>query len=136
MAKEVFPHATEYTTTRKHDGREYEIRIADLMIPTCRNCGAQTFSVGDDEKIIAALRAQAGLLTAEEIRQQRAELQLSQEELAELLGVARDTISRWETGTLIQSRAMDNLLRLFFESDEVRRRLGQRLALALPSAGG
>jgi len=48
--------------------------------------------------------------------------------MAELLGVAKETISRWETGALIQSRAMDNLLRLFFESEDVRRRLDQRFA--------
>ncbi len=37
-----------------------------------------------------------------------------QQELAARIGVAEATISRWETGTLIPSRAMDNLLRLSF----------------------
>ncbi len=123
-AKEVFPKATDYTTTRKHDGREYTIRVPDLAIPTCRKCGAQTFSVGDDDRIFAALRVQIGLLTPQEIRQRRG--LLSQQELAEHLGVAKETISRWETGALIQSRAMDNLLRLYFESEEVRTLLAKR----------
>src|SRR5262249_5932204 len=39
---------------------------------------------------------------------------------AERLGVAPETISRWVNGALIQSRAMDNLLRLFFALPEVR----------------
>ena len=34
--------------------------------------------------------------------------------------VAPETISRWVNGALIQSRAMDNLLRLFFALPEVR----------------
>jgi hypothetical protein len=81
-AQEVFPQATDYTTTRKHDGRAYTIRIPDLAIPTCRKCGDQTFSVGDDNRIIAALRAQIGLLTSEEMQKGRGQLQMTQEELA------------------------------------------------------
>jgi putative zinc finger/helix-turn-helix YgiT family protein len=134
-ALEVFPQATDYTTTRKHDGRAYTIRIPDLAIPTCRKCGAQSFSVGDDERIIAALRAQLSLLTPQEIQERRGQLELNQQEMAEQLGVAKETISRWETGALIQSRAMDNLLRLFFESEEVRRLLRQRRRLRESVAG-
>jgi putative zinc finger/helix-turn-helix YgiT family protein len=125
-AKEVFPKVTDYTTSAKHDGRVYTIHIPDLAIPTCRNCGAQTFSIGDDERIIAALRTQVGLLTPQEIQARRGRLEMSQQQLAEQLGVAKETISRWETGAMIQSRAMDNLLRLFFESEEVRRLLQRR----------
>jgi putative zinc finger/helix-turn-helix YgiT family protein len=131
-AKEVFPQATDYTTTRKHDGRTYTIHIPDLEIPTCRNCGAQTFSVGDDDRIIAALRAQVGLLTPEEIQKRRGQLEMTQQELAEQIGVAKETICRWETGGMIQSRAMDNLLRLFFESEEVRTLLRERFVPSPP----
>jgi putative zinc finger/helix-turn-helix YgiT family protein len=119
-AKEVFPKATDYTATVKHDGRTYTIRIPDLEVPTCRKCGTQTFSVGDDERIVAALRAELGLLTPQTIHEERGRLGMTQQELAKQLGVAKETISRWETGSLIQSRAMDNLLRLFIASEEVR----------------
>ena len=118
-AHEVYPQATNYTTTVKHDGRAYSVRIPDLAIPTCRKCGDRTFAVGDDERIIAALRAQLGLLTPEEIQEQRGRLNMTQLELAEQLGVTEEAISHWERGVL-QSRAMDKLLRLFFESEEVR----------------
>jgi hypothetical protein len=53
----VYPKATEYSTTMKHDGRDYTICVPDLMIPTCRKCGEQTFSVASDEPIWTALRA-------------------------------------------------------------------------------
>jgi putative zinc finger/helix-turn-helix YgiT family protein len=125
-AKEVFPQSTDYRTTRKHDGREYTIHIPDLEIPTCRKCGEQLFTVGTDDRIVVALRAQVGLLTPQEILEGRG--RLTQQELADQLGVAKETISRWETGGMIQSRAMDNLLRLYFESEEVRRLLRQRFA--------
>jgi hypothetical protein len=67
-AKEVFPKVTDYTTTVKRDGREYTIRIPDLVIPTCQKCGGQTFAVGDDDRIRAALRDQFALLTPQEIQ--------------------------------------------------------------------
>jgi putative zinc finger/helix-turn-helix YgiT family protein len=117
--KEVYPQATDYETTIKHDGRPYTFRIPDLMIPTCRKCGAQVLTSAEDERIRDALRAEAGLLTSQEIKIRRVQLGMNQQELAEQLGVAKETISRWETGA-IQSRAMDNLLRLFFALPEVR----------------
>ncbi len=127
-AKEVYPTPTDYTTSRKHDGRAYEIHVPDLVIPTCRKCGEQTFSVGTDDRITAALRVQVGLLMAEEIRSMRDRLEMSQQKLAEQLGIAKETISRWESGAMIQSKAMDNLLRLYFESEEVRRLLRNRFS--------
>jgi putative zinc finger/helix-turn-helix YgiT family protein len=127
-AKEVFPQATDYTTTVKHDGRSYTVHIPDLEIPTCRKCGEQLFTVGIDDRVVAALRAQVGLLTPEEIQQHRGQLEMTQQEIADQLGVAKETISRWETGGMIQSRAMDNLLRLFFESEEARQLLRRRFA--------
>jgi hypothetical protein len=90
-AKEVFPQATDYTGTRKHAGRVYTIRIPDLAIPTCRICGAQTFSVGDDDRIIAALRDQIGQLTLEQTRKTNGEFEISQHDRAEQIGVAKET---------------------------------------------
>jgi putative zinc finger/helix-turn-helix YgiT family protein len=119
----VYPQKTDYTTQVKHDGRAYTVHIPDLAIPTCRKCGEQVFTAETDDRIIAALRAQLGLLTPQEIQQKRNQLDLSQQEMAEQLGVAKETISRWENAALIQSRAMDNLMRLFFESEEVRQLL-------------
>jgi len=127
-AKEVFPEPTDYICTRKHDGRDYEIHIPDLEIPTCRECGEQLFTVAIDDRIVAALRARVGLLTPQQMHKGRSQLGMTQQELADQLGVAKETISRWETGGMIQSRAMDNLLRLFFESEEVRRLLRKRFA--------
>lgn len=121
---QVYPVVTEYTGSVKHDGRAYAVAIPDLAIPTCRKCGEQYFTGKVDDRIVAVLREKVGLLTPEEIQARRRELGLSQQDLAEHLGVAKESISRWETGALIQSRAMDNLLRLYFESEEVRRLLG------------
>lgn len=124
--KQVFPRATDFSISVKHDGRLYDVHIPDLEIPTCQKCGGQVFSSREDDRITEALREQINLLKPEEIRRRRKELELSQQEMAEQIGVAKETISRWESGAVIQSRAMDNLLRLYFKSDEARRLLRDR----------
>ena len=129
-SKEVYPLATDYTTTIKHDGRAYTFQVPGVEIATCRKCGSQVFGGKEDEIIRDAFRAHVGMLTSAEIKARRNELGFSQQELAEQLGVAKETISRRETGA-IQSRPLDNLLRLFFGSREVRTLLHQRFARVL-----
>ena len=73
-----------------------------------------------DEQIARALRNHLGLLSADQIRTNREQLGLNQRQLAERLGVAVETISRWETGALTQSRAMDRYLRIYFGVPAVR----------------
>jgi putative zinc finger/helix-turn-helix YgiT family protein len=124
--KEIFPIATDYTISAQHDDDSYEVRIPDLMIPTCRNCGEQLLTSAADDRIVTALRVKAGLLTPQEIHNRRIQLGMSQQQLAVQLGVPGETIERWERAGIIQSRAMDNLLRLYFESKEVRTLLGHR----------
>ena len=45
---------------------------------------------------------------------------MTQKKAAERLGIAEATLSRWLNETQIQSRAMDNLLRVFFAFPQVR----------------
>jgi len=45
---------------------------------------------------------------------------MQQKSLAAALGIAEATLSRWLNGGLIQSRAMDNLLRVYFGIPAVR----------------
>ena len=47
-------------------------------------------------------------------------LGMERDEVARRLGIREDTLSAWISGTVIQSRAMDNLLRAYFASSEVR----------------
>jgi putative zinc finger/helix-turn-helix YgiT family protein len=64
------------------------------------------------EDAIAIYRKRHGLLSADEIRALREHLGLTQAELARLLHLGANTISRWESGRNVQTEAMEMLLRL------------------------
>jgi transcriptional regulator with XRE-family HTH domain len=97
--------------------------MPQLEIPTCASCGARVFSNDVDDEISRALRSHLRLLAPEQILAAIKELGMSQKGVAECLGIAEATLSRWVNGLLIQSRAMDNLLRAYFASSRVREML-------------
>ncbi len=136
--REVYPTEGEYATEFVHDGRSYTVTVPSLRTYRCRNCGEVVLDAEANKQISAAFRRQAGLLTPEEIRQNRKKLGLTQEELAERLSVAEATLSRWENGWQIQQRCLDKLMRLFFELPQARQFLcaaapgGERAALSQP----
>jgi putative zinc finger/helix-turn-helix YgiT family protein len=135
-AEEVYPSKLRYTTEVKHDGRLHRLVIDDLTVPVCRKCGEKVFTDSVDEQISQTLRSQLRLLSPEQILRGIRDLGLSQKEAAARLRVAEATLSRWVSGSVIQSRAMDNLLRVYFAFPEVRRALtgeSQDADLGVPS---
>ena len=64
------------------------------------------------ERALDVYRQKYGLLSGDEIKRLRERLTLTQGELAELLRLGVNTISRWEAGRNFQTAAMDVLLRL------------------------
>ncbi len=125
--KEVRPASVDRQVQRNHDGRLYDLTVRDLPVTRCDACGAIFFTEESDDRITAALREHLGLLTPDQIRANLDALHLSQREAAGRLGVAPETLCRWLSGAIIQSRAMDNLLRVFFACPEVREKLkGER----------
>ena len=61
---------------------------------------------------IARYRKRHGLLCADAVREIRKELGVTQRELARLLRLGGNTLSRWESGRKVQTAAMDVLRRL------------------------
>ncbi len=64
------------------------------------------------EDAIGIYRKKHGLLSGDEIRAIRAQFDLKQSDLARLLRLGANTVSRWESGRNVQTAAMDILLRL------------------------
>ncbi len=117
---DVCPDAIPYDARAKHDGSVYTFSIAALKVNKCQSCGEVFFDNTTDEQISQGLREHLGLLSPEEIRQRLGRLGLTQKEFAERISIAPETVSRWLSGTYIQSRAYDKLMRFFFQQEESR----------------
>ena len=93
----------------------------DLSVPSalhlqCPECDEVVLRFSDarrlQEDAIAHYRKKHGLLSADQIRAIRERFGLTQSELARLLHLGANTISRWESGRNVQTEAMEMLLRL------------------------
>ncbi len=131
--KAVWRTTVPYTTRVRHDDELYAVDVPGLRVPRCEACGEVIFDIEADEQISQALRTQLGLLSPDDIRSGRERLALGRQDLAKHLGVAAATVSEWEEGLAIQSRAMDRFLRVYFQSPEGRAAVIE-LAAAAPHA--
>ena len=113
--KTIEPVVKDYQIAFKHDGKLHQITLPQVEVPTCRNCGTEQTDIQISRQVTSELRRKIGLMFPDEIRQQRTALGLNQEQLGECIGAAKESISRWETGALIQSVSTDKLLRMFFK---------------------
>jgi putative zinc finger/helix-turn-helix YgiT family protein len=86
---------------------------AHLRCPRCREI---VLRLEDARRLgidaISRYREKHGLLSATDIRALRSRFSLTQAELARLLHLGQNTVSRWESGRNVQTEAMDVLLRL------------------------
>ena len=126
----VVPARVSYSTEVEHDGRTYAVNVPDLEMPRCEKCGELVRDDAANRRITAELRCNIGLLSPEQIRDNRETLGLTQKQLAKRLGIADATLSRWETGLQIQQRALDKLLRLYFAFPEARSALADEKSAA------
>jgi putative zinc finger/helix-turn-helix YgiT family protein len=94
------------------DDERITIVAEAVPVLVCRACGEVLY--GSEA---AAVRHQAicralGLLSPAEIKALRERLGPDQEDFARLTGIGVATLSRWERGRLLQTRALDRYLRL------------------------
>jgi putative zinc finger/helix-turn-helix YgiT family protein len=119
----VEPATVPYAADIEYEGRTYPVHLS-LKIPRCSNCGEMVLDSAANKQITEAFRQQFGLLTGDQIRQNREALGFTQKQLSSQMGIAEATLSRWETSAQIQQKAMDRMLRLFFGLAIVRETLG------------
>lgn len=111
----------EYQCTRRHDGHDYDLAVADLAVHQCLSCRNVVLDDTAEERIEIALRSAVGLhLSPADIRRHREELGLKQKELAAILRLSEATLSRWETGGQIPQRMCDLLMHTFFTNPSAR----------------
>jgi putative zinc finger/helix-turn-helix YgiT family protein len=93
-----------------------EIAVPSAAHFRCPRCGEVVLRFQDSKRLgedaIAIYRRNHGLLSADEIRAIRDRFNLTQADLARLLRLGANTVSRWESGRNVQTAAMDILLRM------------------------
>jgi putative zinc finger/helix-turn-helix YgiT family protein len=93
-----------------------EIAVPAAAHLSCPKCGEILLRYQDSRRLgqdaIALYRTKHNLLSADHIRAIRERFDLTQADLARLLRLGANTVSRWESGRNVQSAAMDMLLSL------------------------
>jgi putative zinc finger/helix-turn-helix YgiT family protein len=93
-----------------------EIAVPGAAHLACLECGEILLRFSDSKRLgedaIAIYRKRHDLLSSDEIRAIRQRFDLTQAELARLLRLGANTVSRWEAGRNVQTAAMDILLRI------------------------
>jgi putative zinc finger/helix-turn-helix YgiT family protein len=93
-----------------------EVSVPSARHLRCPTCDEIVLRFSDARRLqqdaVGSYRKKHGLLSAEEIRGIRERFGLTQGELARLLHLGANTISRWESGRNVQTEAMEMLLRL------------------------
>jgi putative zinc finger/helix-turn-helix YgiT family protein len=104
-----------------HGRLEAPVNGEPIAVPSarhlrCPKCNDVVLRFQDAKRLqedaIGRYRKQHGLLSADEIRAIRDRFELTQVELAGLLHLGANTVSRWESGRNVQTGAMDMLLRI------------------------
>jgi DNA-binding transcriptional regulator YiaG len=113
----------EYRAEARHDGRLYTFTIPSLRIPVCQECGEKVFTDDVDRQVNDALRLHLQVFSPIQIRSALDRVGLSQKEVAERLGIAEATLSRWLNETQIQAKSLDRYIRVFFAFPQVRQAL-------------
>ena len=111
----------------QRNGHSY---TADVEYSVCRQCGDEvifTEQIKRNDCILRdAWRKIDGLLTAQEIVALREKLGLTQQEAAKVFGGGVNAFSKYERSEVIQSVAMDKLMRLALEMPAVLSQLKQQ----------
>jgi HTH-type transcriptional regulator/antitoxin MqsA len=92
------------------------ITIPDYITYECSECGetiVDNATLKKSGKILKDFQRKVdGLLTGEQIKAIRFKLDLTQEQLADIIGGGLKSVARYESGQVCQSKGMDNLLRI------------------------
>lgn len=117
--------------------RDTDLIINDDTFSQCTSCNERFYTGAQarelDRKVLRAYRDSQHLLNGNEIKALRTALFLSQAQFEEALGLGPKTVVRWENDTQVQSKALDNVLRLIqLDADNLRLLVSLRNAALLP----
>lgn len=112
--------APAHRVKMRYEGSPQDVLVENMPEWHCAACGLSVTDGESDEALQNALRVHVGLLNPQQIKAGLRELRISQDKFAERLGCAAESVSRWLNGAVLQSRAYDRLMRIYFHFPEVR----------------
>jgi len=117
------PITTERNVVRRYEiGGLPHVELHGVEVTRCAQCGKEGMTIpriGQLHRVLAeAIVRQHRMLAPVEIRFLRKHLGLSAADFAQRMGVARETVSRWETGAQPMGAVADRLLRLLVVTHE------------------
>ncbi len=93
----------------------HEFVIEGIIHWECPECGEVEYPAESlhelDLKLNDLYRQEEGLLSPTEIRQLREKLGITQVQLERIIGVRSPTVSRWESGAIVQSIPANNCMK-------------------------
>jgi len=119
-----------YNGIIQHKGKELEVQ--NLEFSVCEICGSDPVLAAQAKRnqlrFADARRSADGLLSAQEIRSARKFLGLTQHEASRIFGGGLNAFSKYERGEVIQSEAMDKLIRVACQFPKAWRYMNQLAA--------
>ena len=117
------PVTTERNAVRRYNiGGLPHVELHGVEVTRCGDCGKEGIAIpqiGQLHRVLAeAFVRQHRMLASVEIRFLRKYIGLSAEDFAQRMGVARETVSRWENGAKPMGAVADRLLRLLVVTHE------------------
>lgn len=115
--------AVEVNAVRRYDvGGLPQVELHGVEVTRCTGCGSEAIAIprmAQLHRVVAnCFVNQHRMLAPVEIRFLRKHIGMSGAEFAQRMGVARETVSRWETGTNQMGAVADRLLRLLVVTHE------------------
>lgn len=122
----------------KSEFRGIELAVSGIRHDHCDECDDDMIPADQldlyEEKLLEAYRQATGLLLPSEIRALRRSLGLTQEQFQTVLGVGKTTVSRWETGRVVQLKPEDNLMRAMLDHPDIAQELIERSGIRAAQA--
>ncbi|HET7463316.1 MAG TPA: type II TA system antitoxin MqsA family protein [Longimicrobium sp.] len=138
MGGKAAHHCSDHLETVERE-RDFPIHGTTVRVREelyrCSVCGEEEYSYAQaieaERRAGQAYRELNGFLHPDQIVAMRRRWGVTQAQLENALGVGRKTVARWEAGRVLQTRAMDNLLRAIDRFPAVLAFLAERQGTAL-----
>lgn len=116
--------------------RETVLTVRDVELSVCPKCGAELAlppqAKNNERRFADAKRAHDGLLTSREIVAWRKRHGLTQQKAAALVGGGVNAFSKYERGEVVQSQAVDTLMRSVDQVHGMLAYLSERSGIQAP----